>query len=80
VKIDDLKKAKDRRPFEPFLIRLTDGREVEVRHPDAVAWGSEGSRTVTYVTPDDQWWMIDIGLVTALRLAPAQPKGDSNGA
>jgi hypothetical protein len=38
VTIAELKKVKDRRPFEPFLIRTADGREILIRHPDAVAW------------------------------------------
>jgi hypothetical protein len=83
VKIEDLKAAKDRRPFEPFWIRMADAREIEVRHPDAVSWGGESSRRVTYNSPNDQWEMIDIALVTSLGTAAAtKPKRrrEGNGA
>jgi hypothetical protein len=79
VRIDELKKAKDRRPFSPFKIMMADGNSLEVRHPDAVAWGGDKSRIVTYVAPNDDWMMIDIALVTALAgSAPSpSPSGDS---
>ena len=38
MRIDELKKAKDQRPFQPFWIRMADGREIEIRHPDVIAW------------------------------------------
>jgi hypothetical protein len=78
--IEELKKAKDQRPFRPFRIRMADGREIEVRHPDAVAWGGEHSRLVTYISPADDWEEIDVALVTSLGVpASAQPKAESNG-
>ena len=80
MRIQELKKAKDQRPFRPFLIRMADGRELEVRHPDAVAWGHGDSRMLTYISPTDDWELIDIMLVTSLGLpAPAQPKAGGDG-
>jgi hypothetical protein len=82
VRIEALKKAKDQRPFRPFFIRMADGREIQVRHPDAVAWGGEHSRIMTYVSPTDDWEVIDVALVTSLggaASAPAQPKAQGNG-
>ena len=38
MKIAEIKDAKDQRPFQPFLIRMADGREIQVMHPDAIAW------------------------------------------
>ena len=66
VKIEQLRQAKDRRPFRPFWIRMADGREIEVRHPDAVSWGGDQGRIVSYVSPEDEWELIDIALVTSL--------------
>ena len=37
MRIEELKKAKDRRPFEPFEVRMADGRSLLIKHPDAVA-------------------------------------------
>ena len=38
VKIEELKEIKDRRPFQPFLIRMADGTEIQVSYPDTIAW------------------------------------------
>lgn len=51
MKIDELKRAKDQRPFQSFLIRTADEREVPVNHPDAVAWDAEFPRIVVCVLP-----------------------------
>ncbi len=78
--IKDLKKAKDQRPFRPFFIHTADGREFEVRHPDAVAWGAEDFMTVAYMSPTGDWEMIDISLATSIKIpAPAQPRREGNG-
>ena len=35
---------------------------------------------VTYISPADDWEVIDVALVTSLGVpAPAQPKAESNG-
>ena len=72
MKIDQLKKVKDRVPFEPYLIHMADGRRIEVRHPDAVSWGGEDGRIVSYISPKDEWEVIDIALVTSLSGLPAK--------
>jgi hypothetical protein len=69
--IDELKKAKDRRPFEPFVIWTADGRALEVRHPDAIAWGSR--RIVSYVSRFDDWQVIDVALITSIEFPAAAP-------
>jgi hypothetical protein len=74
MRIDELKKAKDQRPFQPFLIRMADGREIQVRHPDAVAWDSDHPRIAICVLPGGGWDVIDVALVTSLGTpAPAPP-------
>ena len=42
--IDELRQAKNQRPFEPFRIRLADGHELPILHPDAVAWEDDTPR------------------------------------
>lgn len=66
MKIDELKRAKDQRPFQSFLIRTADGGEVPVNHPDAVAWDAESARIVVCVLPGGGWEVIDVALVTSL--------------
>jgi hypothetical protein len=75
MRIDELKKVKDRRPFEPYLIHMADGRRLPVTHPDAVSWGGERGRIVSYVSPRDEWEVIDIALVTSLSSMPAPKPG-----
>ena len=36
---DDIRNFLNRRPFQPFRITLTDGRNYEVRHPELVMVG-----------------------------------------
>ncbi len=79
MRIEELRNAKDRRPFSPFSIRMADGKELEVRHPDAVAWGSDRSRIVWYISPVDDWVTIDIALVTALAGPAPSPSPSSSG-
>jgi hypothetical protein len=82
MKIDELKRVKDQRPFRPYLIRTADGREIKVTHPDAISWGAEGGRILSYVSPADEWELIDIALVTSLASVPAaaESKAEGNGA
>lgn len=74
MRIDDLKKAKDRRPYQPFQIRAADGREIAVTHPDAIAWGVAGSaRTVVCVLPGGRWEVINSGSITSLHMPAPGP-------
>ena len=65
MRIEELKKAKDQQPFLPFLIRMADGREIPVRHPDAVAWDSP--RVAICAVPGG-WEVVEVGLITSLAL------------
>ena len=81
MRIEELKTVKDRRPFEPFEVRMADGRALLIKHPDAVAWGSEHPRTLFCVLPGGEWVIIDVALVTSLGIpAPVPaPNGEGNG-
>ncbi|MGO9596728.1 MAG: hypothetical protein ACLP7Q_01755 [Isosphaeraceae bacterium] len=83
MRIEELKKAKDQRPFRPFMIRMADGREVDVRHPDAVAWYEDAPRVAICATKDG-WEVIEVGLVTSLAMThgpqPAQAPEPNGGA
>jgi hypothetical protein len=80
VKIEELKKAKDERPFQPFRIRLTDGKEIPIKHPDAVAWEDDKARIALVVSEGENYW-IEMALVTALvRSVPIVPASGNGGA
>lgn len=78
--IDELKKAKNQRPFRPFLIRMADSREIEVKHPDAVAWENDNAWIVVCIVPGGGWEIVDIRMVTSLGMqAPASPAESKSG-
>ena len=65
--IQGIREALRREPFEPFSIRLADGRSLPVPRPDFVALGP---RRIVVVAEDNSWSVIEPLLVDSL---------DSNG-
>jgi hypothetical protein len=65
--IRGVRKALHREPFEPFAIRLADGRSLPVRHPDFVA---VGRRRVVFVAKDDSTLIIEPLLIVSLDTLP----------
>lgn len=72
------------KPFQPFRLRLADGREERVLHPDFILV-SPGGRRVIVVHPDDSMAIIEPLLIVSLEFATSGlqsgPVGDddSNG-
>lgn len=54
-----------RRPFRPFRLNLADGRSVDIRHPEMLAYRL-GSRSVYVVHDDDHGEHIDLLLVVSI--------------
>jgi hypothetical protein len=78
VKIEEIKQAKDHRPFVPFEIRTADGEKYIIDHPDAVAWSSEQPRVLLCAPRGMPSAKLELALVTALVELPsssAQPAG-----
>jgi len=61
--LQGIREALQRQPFEPFNMRLADGRSVPVTHPEAVA---VGKRRVIVVNPDDSWAVLEPLLIVSL--------------
>lgn len=83
MRLDDLKEAKGRRPFQPFEIHLSDGRGIAISHPDAMAWqGPEFAPVLLIVLPDGRWELVNFAAITSLSsMAPAAgQKAGGNGA
>ena len=55
-------------PFQPFTIRLADGRSVEVPHPDFVTVTGGGRTAVVSSLVDKHYSIIDLLLVTQLEV------------
>jgi hypothetical protein len=58
-----IREALRRQPFEPFSIRLADGRSLPVPHPEMVA---VGKRRIIVVKPDDSWSVVEPLMVVSL--------------
>lgn len=59
-------------PFRPFTIRMADGRNFPVLHPDFVAQSPSG-RTVIVFQPDESYSVLDLLLMTELQVGNGQP-------
>lgn len=66
--IQRLREVHQAQPFRPFRMYLADGGQVDVTHPESLAY-SETGRTVVVVLPDDCTQFIDLLLVSRLELS-----------
>jgi len=76
--IQGIREALHREPFEPFSIRLADGRSLPVPHPDFVALGP---RRIVVVAEDDSWSVIEPLRIVSLDqngARAAAPRGSSS--
>jgi len=62
---EDLKEAIKAEPFKPFLIRMADGREYHVPHPEFILLTPSG-RMAIVVLPNDAVTHLDTMLITSL--------------
>lgn len=69
--IPGVREALHKQPFEPFTIRLADGRSLPVPHRDFVA---VGPRRIVVVAEDDSWTVVEPLLIVSLDYAPAKGK------
>jgi len=67
--IDGIRQALHKQPFEPFQIRLADGRALVVPHPDFVAVAPQ---RIVVVAEDSSWTVIEPLLVVSLDYAGAR--------
>jgi hypothetical protein len=70
VTTDQLRDLLAARPFVPFVIPMADSRDVDVSHPETIAYG--GGRIAAVVRPDDSFEIIDLLLVPSLEAKPSQ--------
>lgn len=72
--ISAVRDALRREPFEPFAMRLADGRSLEVRHPEFVAIGN---RRIGVISADEaeSWSVIEPLLIVSLGWMPTLRRG-----
>ena len=68
--IDKVRELYDARPFRPFALHSADGREIVVEHPEFMAQAPSG-RTIVVYQPNDSFNIVDLLLVTDLRVRSA---------
>jgi len=61
--LQGIRAALHRQLFEPFTLRLADGRALPVPHPDFVA---VGQRRVVVIGTDDLWSVVEPHMVVSL--------------
>ena len=67
MRIQELRELRDATPFKSFVIHLADGRAIPVVHRDFVM-SSPNGRTVIVYQPDSSFDIVDVMLVTSLRV------------
>jgi hypothetical protein len=63
----EIRKLHEASPFRPFVIHMADGRKVRVVHPEFMATAPP-ARTIVVYQPDGSFEIVDVLLVTALRV------------
>ena len=74
--LNGLREALSRQPFEPFSIRLADGRSVPVPHPDFLA---VGKRRAVLIQDDDSCLWLEPLLVVSIDWPATAGKKGGNG-
>ena len=76
--VQELRAAQHSSPFHPYRIRMSDGREYRVPHPDYVAMSPTGR--LAYVFDDEgNSHRLDLVLMTSLVIEEGAPAADGNG-
>jgi hypothetical protein len=58
-----VREALRKEPFDPFVIRLADGRALTINHPEFVAIGK---RRLVVIEPDDSWSILEPLMIVSL--------------
>lgn len=66
--IEQVKQVYNAEPFQPFQMHMADGRHVSVASREFLAAAPSG-RTVIVYEPDDSFHVIDLLLVTDLKVS-----------
>jgi hypothetical protein len=73
---DQLRDMINARPFAPFVMHMADGRNVEVNHPEMIAY--TGGPIAAIMKADDRVEIVDLLLVPSIEAkAPSPNKGRS---
>lgn len=74
VTTDQLRNLWKAEPFKPCIIRLADGRNVPVKHPEFLS-RSPSERSIVVHQPDESFNVIDLLRVTDLEVSANGRRG-----
>ena len=74
MKVSDLKKMRDRAPFRPFKLHLTNGETLPVRHPEHLSMPGQGGTDLFVVWVGPDWNLVDAGQVARVSLLNSKPQ------
>jgi hypothetical protein len=74
-----IREAAHAQPFQPFRLRLADGREVLIPHPDFIAVSPNGRRVIVFHSDESMSILEPLLIVSVEVPAPDQQGGKSNG-
>jgi len=74
--LNGIREAIRRQPFQPFKIRLADGRSLPVSHPEYVAIGT---RLAIVVAEDNSWSVLEPLLIVSLDYESPDASDPGNG-
>ncbi len=77
--IEQLRLAARAKPFKPFTVCLTDGRRLDVTHPEILSMAPEAARTFIIWGPGENYRVVDLLLVTTLDFLGTQEATGAGG-
>jgi hypothetical protein len=78
MRADEIRKAQKAEPFRPYWVRLADGREYHVPHPEFLIMTQDG-RTIVVIDKDDSIDILDGMLITALHFDKPSQRRNGKG-
>ena len=73
MEVSAIRETMHAQPFQPFRLRLADGRMMIVRHPDFIAVAPEGRRVVVFTEPDGAMVILEPLLIVSIDLPAPTP-------
>ena len=78
MKMEDIQKAHQARPFKPFALHKAGGRILKVPHNEFLAYHPDGDTLIVYQN-DQSYSVLDLNHVTELELLPANGTSKAHG-
>ena len=70
MKMSEIQRLHQTRPFQPFAIHMAGGRVLKIPHNEFLAYHPEGDTLVAYQN-GESFSILDLDLITELELLPA---------